>query len=148
MQGPEIYLKKIFNFFQVITFTQLKKTWKNAGNIYLYIHLFAVNNEPLDVAPQIFSQIFGLELLTWPATKILSSGIYRRVSRWHSSDVSEEITHHLLGRRELTSACCLLQACFLLGLLFDPKDGGDMFLGNISWLTDNMALYPRRQNSP
>jgi hypothetical protein len=38
----------------------------------------------------------------------------------------------------------------LLGLLFDPEDGCDMFLRNFSWLsTDYMctALYSRSQNS-
>jgi hypothetical protein len=36
----------------------------------------------------------------------------------------------------------------LLGLFFDPEDGGDMFLQNASWLsTDYTALYPRRLNS-
>jgi hypothetical protein len=32
-------------------------------------------------------------------------------------------------------ACCLLWASFLLGLLFDPEDGDDMFLRNIGWLS-------------
>jgi hypothetical protein len=33
-------------------------------------------------------------------------------------------------------------------VLFDPEDGGDMFLRNIRLIpTDHVALYPRRQNS-
>jgi hypothetical protein len=40
---------------------------------------------------------------------------------------------------------CLLSnrfhADFLLGLLFEPEDEGDMFLRNVGWLsTDYMAL--------
>jgi hypothetical protein len=45
----------------------------------------------------------------------------------------------------------LLAACFMLSLLiglFNPEDGGEMFLENIIWLSkDYMALYPTRQNS-
>jgi hypothetical protein len=32
---------------------------------------------------------------------------------------------------------------FLLGLLFDPKDGGDMFLQNLRPSLNQMALQPR-----
>jgi hypothetical protein len=36
----------------------------------------------------------------------------------------------------------------LLGLLFSPEDGGDMFLWKVGRLsTDYTALYPRRQSS-
>jgi hypothetical protein len=39
-------------------------------------------------------------------------------------------------------------AGFLLGLFFDPEDGGEMFLRNVSLLSkDYTALYPIWQNS-
>jgi hypothetical protein len=40
----------------------------------------------------------------------------------------------------------LLHAGFLHGIFFDPKDGGDMFLQNVNWLSKHYTLlYPRRQ---
>jgi hypothetical protein len=42
------------------------------------------------------------------------------------------------------AACCLLHAGFLLGLLFNPEDGGDILLRNFGWLSkDYTALYPK-----
>jgi hypothetical protein len=41
---------------------------------------------------------------------------------------------------------CLLQACFLLSLFFDPEDGDGIFLRNIGSLSqDYLAFYPRKQ---
>jgi hypothetical protein len=37
---------------------------------------------------------------------------------------------------------------FLLGIFFDPENGGDIFLRNFGGLsTDYEALYPKRQKS-
>jgi hypothetical protein len=37
----------------------------------------------------------------------------------------------------------------LVGLSFEPEDGGDMLLRTFHWVSlDYTALYPRRQNSP
>jgi hypothetical protein len=57
-----------------------------------------------------------------------------------SSDVLEE---HISA---LALLATYFHVGFLLGLFFDPEDGGDMFLRNIGCLsTDCTTLYPRRQ---
>jgi hypothetical protein len=50
---------------------------------------------------------------------------------------------HEAGSQQ-NSARCPLHTRILLRSLFDPKEGGDMFLREVSWLSpDYMALYPR-----
>jgi hypothetical protein len=56
-------------------------------------------------------------------SRVPSSGIYRSVGWWKSTDASV-----------FSSAFCLLYASFLLGLLFNPEEGGDIFLHNVRWL--------------
>jgi hypothetical protein len=54
---------------------------------------------------------------------VMSRVVWRK-----STDVSEEYTISKFrvekqAKKETNSACCVLQADFLLGLLFDPEDG-------------------------
>jgi hypothetical protein len=67
-----------------------------------------------------------------PLWRVPSSGIYCRIFRRKSTDVSNGV---------------LLFACFLLGLLFHRSEGVT-FLGNLCWLpTDYMAMYLRKLNA-
>jgi hypothetical protein len=51
-------------------------------------------------------------------------------------------------KSKLGFTCWLLLVGFLLCILFDPEEGGDMFLRNDGTLsTEYIALYPRRYNS-
>jgi hypothetical protein len=69
--------------------------------------------------------------------RVLSSGIKRYVVRWKST---------FRRNKWQRSACCLILAGFLLGLLIDPE--GDMFLADIDWRSpDYLALYPWIYNS-
>jgi hypothetical protein len=48
----------------------------------------------------------------------------------------------------LTLPDTCFHSSFLLGLFFDPEDGSDMLLRNVSWLsTDCTELYHRRKGS-
>jgi hypothetical protein len=52
------------------------------------------------------------------------------------------------ARDQEEAELCLLLAGFLLGLLFNPENGGNMFLQDTSGLLlDHMAVHPRRQYS-
>jgi hypothetical protein len=75
---------------------------------------------------------------------VLSSGISHHVVQWKLTNVSEEYVPSIF-RNQHEADCFLLHAGFLLGLLLDHYDGGDMLLRNVGWLsTRYMAIYPRR----
>jgi hypothetical protein len=67
------------------------------------------------------------------------------IALFHSLPLSHIIRN--FGKLNVLPATCFLSG-FLLGLFFDPYDGGDTFLRNVGWLsTDYTALHPRIQNS-
>jgi hypothetical protein len=54
-----------------------------------------------------------------------------------------QFQHHIWS-----SACYLFHSGVLIGLLFNPENGDDMFLRNLGWRSVvYIALYPRRQKS-
>jgi hypothetical protein len=80
-------------------------------------------------------------------------------THWERTNVSEEHVTSIFSVKKLAKqktnmklvaepACYLLHAGFLLGIFFNPKDGGDIFLWNISWLpVDYNSSCPTRENS-
>jgi hypothetical protein len=42
------------------------------------------------------------------------------------------------------SACCLLHAGSLLGLVLDPEDGGDMLLWNVGWFSTDYTVISHK----
>jgi hypothetical protein len=87
--------------------------------------------------------------------EVLTTATTKRSIFWHrtpcsskSIDVSEEhIRLHLQGQR-LSQARSprevsrLLNIRFLLGLIFDTKDGGNMFFRNVGWLWTICRYFP------
>jgi hypothetical protein len=76
----------------------------------------------------------GFEVLIAVAMK---SSIFLDITQCSPVKVNRHFggTYHLClqgqGISKACSACCLLHAGFLLGLLFDTEEGSDMFLRNL-----------------
>jgi hypothetical protein len=71
-----------------------------------------------------------------------TKGIFYWIWDSHSGDYEE---FSLSATQRCGSACCLLQASSLFSSLFNPADGGDIFLRNVDWCSpDCRMLHPRR----
>jgi hypothetical protein len=72
-----------------------------------------------------------------------SQPMYQRNMSLPSSGSKNKPSKKLAWRQVALFTTCF-HAGFLLGLFFDPVDGGDMFLQNVGrFPTDNIALYTR-----
>jgi hypothetical protein len=68
--------------------------------------------------------------------------------RWRYYLKMEVTIYHTIPRDRSGTARYLLHTSFIRNLYFDPEDGADMFIRNVSWLSmDYAALYPSRQKS-
>jgi hypothetical protein len=77
----------------------------------------------------------GFEVLT---VVVMKSTIF-----WDIMPRSPLKVNWRFGALDLALLATCFHAGFLLGLFFDPKDGSDMFLQIVCWLSaDYMALYP------
>jgi hypothetical protein len=82
----------------------------------------------------------------------LRSHIWRYQPNWCSGDNycdAFEINHSVrLSRLQAHLSCSPASAGFLFNLLFDPEDGGDMFLRNFGLCPKYTVLQPSRPYSP
>jgi hypothetical protein len=86
------------------------------GTLYVYIRTF--NKKKLTYLKFKFNEV-GLTVFTMV---VMKNSVLWDISLCSLLKVNRHFREHI------TSACRLLHAGFLLGLFFDPEDGGDMFL--------------------
>jgi hypothetical protein len=111
-----------------------------------HIHLQLLSSMVQDVHRWPFSGLILVTFFFFPTVSLCSSEVSKN---WPVVLQFPPVSYVIPGFLQVNySACCMLHADFLLGLLFNPGDRGDMLLRNVGWLlSDYTLLYPRRQSS-
>jgi hypothetical protein len=70
---------------------------------------------------------------------VLSSGIHRCVAHGTSTNISQKHAASIFRVEKNSFTCCLLHGGFLLGLLFNPEGGGNIFVQYVGWLSMDLV---------
>jgi hypothetical protein len=109
------------------------------GNLILSLHHFYQENWPNTcVRFGVLRAVVMKSTIFWDITPCSPLKVNRRLGGSNNKP----------SKKPAWKQVASLHTGFLLGLVFHPEDGGDMFLRNVGWfLTGNTALYPRRYYS-
>jgi hypothetical protein len=120
-------------------------------NLLTLVALYKYYTEMQEAWFQVLTAVVVKNSVFWDITPCSLLKVSRRFGRtygfhlqnWRVSQARNR--HEADSKQMLINSCCLLYAVFLLGLLFNTEDGGDMFLRNVGWLSmDYTAFYARK----